>query len=139
MYTIIYSLTTVTIFIILMIFSSYKNKEIIYIEQLSGLFHINPYLSFAFVLCVFSLAGIPPLFGFYAKFLVIYGYIKNNLFIVAIIAILTSVISCARYLTLIKEAQFTFIPLHSPIKKFNVPSILSYFISILITILLFGM
>jgi NADH-quinone oxidoreductase subunit N len=56
-YLIIYSITTVNIFTILLIFSRYLNTEIFNISQLIGLHRTNPFLSFAFAISFFSLAG----------------------------------------------------------------------------------
>ena len=136
-YSFIYLITTINVFIILIIFSSYKGKEISYITDLRGLFRLNPYLSIAFTLAIFSLAGIPPLQGFFAKLLVIIGYMKYST-ILAIVAIITSVISCARYLTLIKESQFSLIEInHYP--KIQISLTLSLIISLITCILLLGM
>ena len=62
---IIYSLTTLNIFAIIIFLS--KNKDINYIIELKGLFKINPFLTFALSISLFSLAGIPPLAGFIGK------------------------------------------------------------------------
>lgn len=62
---IIYSLTTLNIFAILILLSKYK--DINYIIEFKGLFKINPYITFALSISLFSLAGIPPLAGFIGK------------------------------------------------------------------------
>lgn len=72
-----------------------------YIINLSGLFKLNPFLSLAFSILILSLAGCPPLLGFFAKYEVLSYLIKNCLFGIAFLVIITSTISCARYLTLI--------------------------------------
>jgi len=76
------------------------------IGSLTGLVRINPALAFIFLLCLFSLAGIPPLLGFYAKLNIFQSVINNGLYIVASFVILTSVISTFYYIRLIKSMYF---------------------------------
>ena len=66
-YAIIYAISSINLFLIIMRMSTYLGKEIKYLSQLYGMFKFNPYLSLAFGLTVFSLIGVPPLLGFYAK------------------------------------------------------------------------
>lgn len=56
-YIIIYLLTTLNIFMIIILLSQYQNKEIKYISQLTGLFNFNPFLAFCLAINFFSLAG----------------------------------------------------------------------------------
>jgi NADH-quinone oxidoreductase subunit N len=74
----------------------------IYISQLTGLSRFNPILAFTFAFSLFSMAGIPPLAGFFSKYLVILSVINNNSYFVALIAILLSVVGSFYYLRLIK-------------------------------------
>jgi NADH-quinone oxidoreductase subunit N len=76
------------------------------IGSLSGLVKINPVLAFIFSLCLFSLAGIPPLLGFYAKFSIFQSALNNGFFIIASFIILTSVVSTFYYIRLIKSLYF---------------------------------
>jgi len=55
---------------------------------------------------LFSLAGIPPLAGFYAKFIVLFGALTSDLYTVALFGVLTSVVSAFYYLRLIKVMYF---------------------------------
>lgn len=105
-YTLIYAITTLNLFVILIALSRYHRSEIIFIHQLSSSFVFNPYLAVAFALSVLSLAGTPPLLGFFAKYYVIVGFIKTNP-LIALIAIVASTISCARYLTLVSISLFS--------------------------------
>jgi NADH:ubiquinone oxidoreductase subunit 2 (subunit N) len=57
LYLFVYIITTINIFSILIILSQYQNRDIKFISQLIGLFHFNPFLSFALALNLFSLAG----------------------------------------------------------------------------------
>jgi NADH-quinone oxidoreductase subunit N len=55
---------------------------------------------------LFSLAGIPPLAGFFAKFYVFLAAIKAGLYILAVIGVLTSVVGAFYYLTIVKIMYF---------------------------------
>jgi len=107
---------------------------VLYINQLSGLFLLNPALSWAFSFCFFSLAGIPFMAGFYAKLLVLNSYINTGYYFVAILAILTSVLSTANYLIIIVKTNF-YLPIYS--HPISVPVTASYVISFITTLLLF--
>jgi NADH-ubiquinone oxidoreductase chain 2 len=84
----------------------FQNREIIsdikYISELKGKFFSNPLLSLSLSVCLFSMAGIPPLIGFFAKQFVLYSAIQTGYYFIAIIAILVSVISASYYLKIIK-------------------------------------
>ncbi len=82
--------------------SSYTEK----IDDLSGLSKNNPFLAFAFLIIFFSLAGIPPLGGFFAKFYVFIAVIENELYFLAIVGLVTTVISAFYYLKIIKIIYF---------------------------------
>jgi len=88
-----------------------KTKDINYspvqlISQLKGYFNINPTLTISLSLTLFSFAGIPPLMGFFAKQLVLTAALNTNMFLIVIIAIITSVISAVYYLFIIKLMCF---------------------------------
>src|SRR4051812_9425936 len=68
------------------------------ISDFSGLSRTNPLLAFFFAMLLFSLAGIPPLAGFFAKFYVFVAAIKAGLFTLSVIGVLTSVIGAYYYL-----------------------------------------
>ena len=69
------------------------------IEDLSGLSKEKPYLAFSFLILFFSLAGIPPpIGGFFAKFFIFMSVIESELYALAIIGLLTTVISAFYYL-----------------------------------------
>ena len=76
------------------------------ISDLSGLINSNITLTFSFIFILFSLAGIPPLAGFYAKLLVFFNAIKNEYFLLALVGVLTSTISAYYYLRIIKIMCF---------------------------------
>jgi len=85
-----------------------KRKDIFYedIQDLSGLSKNHPIISFCLLLLLFSLAGIPPLAGFFAKFYVFMSVIKVEMYTLAIIGLITTVISAFYYLRIIKTIYF---------------------------------
>jgi NADH-quinone oxidoreductase subunit N len=76
------------------------------ISDLAGLSRTNPLLAFVFAMLLFSLAGIPPLAGFFAKFYVFVAAVKAGLFTLAVIGVLTSVVGAYYYLSIIKVMYF---------------------------------
>lgn len=109
-YLIQYIITNLNIFFILLAISYIKfdlnlNKEIVdikYIKDLQGLFTMNPLLSLTFSISLFSMAGIPPLIGFFSKQFVLYSALDQGYYLLSIIAIIVSVISASYYLKIIK-------------------------------------
>jgi NADH-ubiquinone oxidoreductase chain 2 len=83
-----------------------NNSPIQYIHQLKGYYYINPALSISLAITLFSFAGIPPLIGFFGKQMILSAAIDNGYIFVALVAILTSVISAVYYLAIIKEIFF---------------------------------
>src|SRR5260370_41793520 len=76
------------------------------IRDLSGLARTNPATAFFLAMLLFSLAGIPPLAGFFAKFYVFLAAIKAGLFVLAVIGVVTSVVGAYYYLTIVKIMYF---------------------------------
>jgi len=76
------------------------------IADFAGLARTNPLLAFFFAMLLFSLAGIPPLAGFFAKFYVFLAAIKAGLFTLAVVGVLTSVVGAFYYLRIIKVMYF---------------------------------
>ncbi len=76
------------------------------ISDLSGISKKHPILAFALLIILFSLAGIPPLGGFFAKFYVFTAVIEKEMYTLAIIGLLTTVISAFYYLRIIKTIYF---------------------------------
>jgi len=85
-----------------------KRESIFYenINDLSGLSKNHPMLAFSFLLILFSLAGIPPLAGFFAKFYIFMAVIEAKIYLLAIIGLLTTVVSAFYYLRIIKIIYF---------------------------------
>jgi NADH-ubiquinone oxidoreductase chain 2 len=78
------------------------DKDIRFISELKGQFLSNPLLSISLAICLFSMAGIPPLMGFFAKQMVLYSAIQSGYYFMAVIAIIVSVISASYYLKLVR-------------------------------------
>jgi len=76
------------------------------IKDLAGISKQNPLLAIAFLIIMFSLAGIPPLAGFFAKFYVFMSVIESEMYTLAIIGLLSTVISAFYYLRIIKIIYF---------------------------------
>ncbi|MDI1266639.1 MAG: NADH-quinone oxidoreductase subunit NuoN [bacterium] len=76
------------------------------ISDFAGLSRTNPLLAFFFAMLLFSLAGIPPLAGFFAKWYVFVAAIKANMFTLAVIGVLSSVVGAFYYLSIIKVMYF---------------------------------
>ena len=76
------------------------------IYDLAGLARTHPTMAFFFAMLLFSLAGIPPLAGFFAKFYVFLAAIKAGLFTLAVIGVVTSVVGAYYYLLIIKIMYF---------------------------------
>jgi len=76
------------------------------ITDLAGLARTNPALAFFLAMLLFSLAGIPPLAGFFAKFYVFLAAIKAGLFALAVLGVLASVVGAYYYLAIIKLMYF---------------------------------
>jgi len=83
-----------------------KNGMLEEIDSLSGLAKTNLPLAFVLAMILFSMAGIPPLAGFFAKFYVFSAAIKADLLPLAIIGVLSSVVAAYYYLRVIKVMFF---------------------------------
>jgi len=122
-YILQYSLTNLNTFLIILVFgyslnTYWKNQsintslniksnlDIRYISELKAQFINNPILSLSLAICLFSMAGVPPLVGFFAKQQVLYSATYSGYYFLSIIAILVSVISASYYLQIIKIIHF---------------------------------
>ena len=110
---VISAISYLNIYIIMMISSFacilfFKRKNVYFenIYDLSGLSKNHPVISFCFATTLFSLAGIPPLAGFFAKFYVFKSVIEANMIYLAIIGLIASVISAFYYLRIVKIMYF---------------------------------
>ena len=76
------------------------------IEELSGVSKNHPLMSFALLIILFSLAGIPPLAGFFAKFYIFMAVIESEMYTLAIVGLVTTVLSAFYYIRIIKIMYF---------------------------------
>ncbi len=76
------------------------------ISDLSGISKKHPLLAISLLIILFSLAGVPPLGGFFAKFYVFVAVLENKMYALAIIGLLTTVMSAFYYLKIIKIMYF---------------------------------
>ena len=85
-----------------------KRENVFYenINDLSGLSKNHPILAISFLIILFSLAGIPPLAGFFAKFYIFMAVIEAKMYAFAIIGLVTTVVSTFYYLRIIKVIYF---------------------------------
>ena len=85
-----------------------KRNDVYYeqIEDLSGLSKNHPLLSLSLLIILFSLAGIPPLAGFFAKFYIFKSVLEQSMFFLAIVGLLSTVVAAFYYLRLIKIMYF---------------------------------
>ncbi|WP_375457284.1 NADH-quinone oxidoreductase subunit NuoN [uncultured Methylobacterium sp.] len=104
-YMIIYLAMTLGAFAIILSLRR-RNEMFETIEDLSGLSRTHPWLAFCLAMMMFSLAGIPPLAGFFAKFYVFAAAIKAGLVALAIIGVVTSVVGAYYYLRVVKIMYF---------------------------------
>ncbi len=107
------SITYITIYIVMnlaffsCLFMLKRNDEYYEnIDDLSGLSKNHPLLSLSLLVVLFSLAGIPPLAGFFAKFYIFVAVINEKMYFLAIVGLLATVIAAFYYLRIIKIIYF---------------------------------
>ena len=104
-YTITYAITSSVAFGVLLVLSR-KGSEAENIADLSGLNDTNPWYAAMLAIAMFSMAGVPPTVGFYAKLSVLQSVIQIDLIWLAVLAVLFSVIGLFYYLRVIKVMYF---------------------------------
>ena len=104
-YLIIYLIMNLAFFSCLLML---KRDDIYYenVQDLSGLSKKHPILAFCFLIVLFSLAGIPPLAGFFAKFYIFMSVIEQSMYFLAVIGLLSTVVAAFYYLRIIKIIYF---------------------------------
>ena len=83
-----------------------NNSPIQLINQLKGYFYINPVIAISLIIVIYSFVGIPPLIGFFGKQMVLSSALDKGYTFLALVAIITSVISAVYYLNIVKELCF---------------------------------
>ncbi len=116
-YIIQYSITNLNIFIIIISLGlfiypyyyylyNFDNRghaiDINFISQFKGIFFCNPIISICLTISLFSMAGIPPLLGFFAKQFVLSSALENGYYFMSLLGIIVSIISACYYLKIIK-------------------------------------
>ena len=113
-YVLVYTITNLNTFLIILALGyliknnlqinsfNIEKSDIRFISELKGQFNNHPLLSISLAICLFSMAGIPPLIGFFSKQMVLYSAIGNGYLFMSILGILTSVISASYYLRIIR-------------------------------------
>jgi len=104
-YTVTYVLTTLVSFGIVMLLSR-EGFEADRLDDFKGLNQRSPWYAFMMLLAMFSLAGVPPTVGFYAKFSVIAAAVDVGLVWLAILAVLASIVGAFYYLRVVKLMYF---------------------------------
>ena len=105
LYVLIYVVMSIGSFVCILVMKR-KNIYLENIRDLSGLSKNHPLVALSFVVILFSLAGIPPLAGFFAKFYIFMAVVKVEFYTLAVIGLVTSVISAFYYLRIIKIIYF---------------------------------
>ena len=107
------SIVYITIYIIMnlglfscLLMMKRNNKYYEEIEDLSGLSKNHPLLSLSLLIILFSLAGIPPLAGFFAKFYIFKSVLEQSMYSLAVIGLLSTVVAAFYYLRIIKVIYF---------------------------------
>ena len=104
-YIIIYILMNLGLFSCLLMMKR-NNEYFEDIEDLSGLSKNHPLLSLSLLIILFSLAGIPPLAGFFAKFYIFKSVLEQSMYFLAIVGLLSTVVAAFYYLRIIKIMYF---------------------------------
>ncbi len=99
-YILVYIFSNLAAFGVVIAISNFSGKE--NIDDYNGLYKTNPGLSLVMMLALFSLAGIPPVAGFFGKFFLFTAAAEQGFFILVLIAILNTIISLYYYLLVVK-------------------------------------
>lgn len=114
-YNVVYVLMNLGAFGMIMLLSR-EGFEADTLEDFKGLNQRSPWLAFMMLLLMFSMAGIPPTVGFYAKFMVLESIVSAGYIWLAIAAVLFSLIGAYYYLRIVKLMYFDAPESHEPIK-----------------------
>ncbi len=106
LYMAIYVAMTIGVFACLLSFKTANGTPIETISELAGLSRQRPFVAAIFAILMFSLIGLPPLAGFFAKWQVFLAAIEQHLFVLAVIGVLASAVSAFYYLRIVKVMYF---------------------------------
>jgi NADH-ubiquinone oxidoreductase chain 2 len=115
-YLVQYSITNLNAFLVLLAFgymihttvnrSDGNGTDIQFISDITGQFRSNPLLGLSLTVCLFSMAGVPPLIGFFGKQMVLYSATHSGYYFLSFVAIIVSVISASYYLKIVRVIHF---------------------------------
>ncbi len=128
----IYIVSNIGLFTLFLAIKEYRNNKLhplIYITEIKKIRN-QPLLALSFVVIVSSLAGFPPLAGFFGKLYLFFSAIALEYYLLSIVGVLLSVISCFYYLRLIKYLYFA--PLQTPVFLMPISFIHSLILSIVV-------
>lgn len=105
LYALVYASMSLAAFGLIMLLSrsGFESEEL---DDFKGLNQRNPWLAFLMMITMFSMAGVPPTVGFYAKFMVIQAVVDIDMVWLAIVAVLLAVIGVFYYLRVVKLMYF---------------------------------
>ncbi|MEA3535230.1 NADH-quinone oxidoreductase subunit NuoN [Rhizobium sp. CC-YZS058] len=106
LYMLIYMVMTLGTFACILAMRRKDGKVVEEVQDLAGLSQTNPFMAVVLTALMFSLAGIPPLAGFFAKYFVFLAAIEAKLYALAIIGVLASVVGAYYYLRVVKLMWF---------------------------------
>nr|WP_314094660.1 NADH-quinone oxidoreductase subunit NuoN [uncultured Shinella sp.] len=106
LYMLIYMVMTLGTFAIILAMRRKDGENVEEIDDLAGLSSTNPFMATVLTILMFSLAGIPPMAGFFAKYFVFMAAIEAQLYALAIIGVLSSVVGAYYYLRVVKVMWF---------------------------------
>ncbi len=104
-YILIYALMAIAAFGLIIILSQH-NTELTDVRQLSGLNKRHPWLAFMMLIVMFSMAGVPPTVGFFAKLLVLTALINTHIIWLAVFGLIFAVVGAYYYLRIVKIMYF---------------------------------
>jgi NADH-quinone oxidoreductase subunit N len=114
-YILIYVFSNLGVFGVITAISNATGRE--NMDDYNGLYHTNPKLSLAMTLSLFSLAGIPPVAGFFGKFFLFTAAAQKGFYLLVLIAVLNTIISLYYYLLIVKAMFMN--KSENPIEKFR--------------------
>ena len=105
-YMLIYIVTNLGVFACIISLEKNEGETISNTDDLSGLSKKYPFISFSIAMLMFSFAGIPPLAGFFGKYLIFRSAIENGLIEIAVFGLIISVVAAFYYIRIIKIMYF---------------------------------
>ena len=106
-YLIIYTVMTIGFFSFMLGVQNYKTRTLnVYLTDLTNIGKTNPALALGVSLILFSMVGLPPLAGFFGKMYLFLAAVNSELYVVAIIGVLSSVVAAFYYIRIIKLMYF---------------------------------